>query len=300
MKRTTCGLVFMFLLSIVANSAYGSDGLSMLKVETGAEPSGMGGAVAAVTGSPDLIVYNPAAAADFNKFHVSLGHTAYWNDIRMESGHFAMKVSRRVNLHGGIRYAAIDELEFRGEVASEEPLGYFDAHDISAKAGLAVELTDWLSTGFSLGAVSEKIEAWHGGTFAFDFGLLARTTQNVTVGAAITNLGSDFRLSKADNTESRDIALPTTYRVGAAYQYGEYLGAADLVYVDDEAHVHVGAEAAIEEIFEVRAGYMFNYDIKNFTAGVSFTRYSIKIDYAFVPFEKDLGTSHMFNVTFSL
>jgi hypothetical protein len=87
------------------------------------------------------------------------------------------------------------------------------------------------------------------------------------------------------------------YNVGVSYTYDKYLGAADLVVDSDEAHLHLGAEAMLHEMFSVRSGYMFNYDSKNFTAGASFTAYEMTIDYAFMPFSNDLGTAHMFTLT---
>ena len=73
-----------------------------------------------------------------------------------------------------------------------------------------------------------------------------------------------------------------------------------MVIVDYEAHLHLGAEGRLHELFQLRAGYMFNYDSKNITAGASFTKRNFAVDYAFVPYENDLGTSHIINLTFRL
>ena len=91
-----------------------------------------------------------------------------------------------------------------------------------------------------------------------------------------------------------------TYRVGGSYRYQRYLGALDLVAVDGTAHPHAGVEANLHESFSARAGYMAGYDSKNFTAGLSFSRRNISIDYAFVPYSNFLGTAHMFNLTIML
>ena len=99
---------------------------------------------------------------------------------------------------------------------------------------------------------------------------------------------------------SRDISLPVTYRLGASYRYDRYLGVADLVVVDDKLRLHTGLEASLQKLFRFRAGYMFNYDSKNLTAGASFTKRNLTVDYAFVPYSNDLGSTHLFNLTFSL
>ncbi|MCK4830892.1 hypothetical protein KA005_85060 [bacterium] len=207
---------------------------------------------------------------------------------------------KKIFVHGGIRFATVDNLELRGDIPTENPDGYFDSHDISFKGGLSVKLTDRISAGLSAGWIFEKIESWRGSVFNFDLGFQAKAANNLNVGASITSIGSEFKLSKNTGNDSRPISLPTAYRAGASYTYNKYLGALDLVYTDDKAHFHLGAEGDIHLLFQIRAGYMFNYDTKNLTAGASFTKRNLTIDYAFVPYKQDLGNSHMFNLSFSL
>ena len=209
-----------------------------------------------------------------------------------------MNLSSRSFIHGGIRFAVVDELE--GRLAPTSEFESFQAHDISFKGGFAYRISPRLAVGGAMGWFIEKIDAWRGSAFNVDLGLLYRAAERINIGASAVNLGGDFSLSKSGFTGSRDISLPTTYRVGAAYYLKDYLGAADIVVVDDEFHLHAGAEAVIQKIFRLRAGYMFNYDSKNITAGASFSKRNLTVDYAFVPYSNDLGSSHLFNLTFSL
>jgi len=88
--------------------------------------------------------------------------------------------------------------------------------------------------------------------------------------------------------------------VGGSYRHDRYLGALDMVIVDDEFHLHLGADAALHDFVSVRAGYMVGYDTKDFTAGASFSRREFTVGYAFVPYSGHLGTSHLFNLTITL
>ncbi|RKX24540.1 MAG: hypothetical protein DRP47_11220 [Candidatus Zixiibacteriota bacterium] len=293
-------VVIIVVMVLAVSPVWGNDGLSLLKIESGAHPSGMGGAFVTIGNTPDAISYNPAGASGVTDFTISLGHTSYWENIRMETAHFAMGLSPKVYLHGGIRYATVDGLEMRGDAPSEFPRGMFDLHDISFKSGLAFQITDRLATGFSVGWIVEKIEAWRGSAFNIDYGLQAQASENLRFGVSATNIGSDFKLTKSTGNESRPISLPSTYRLGASYQRERYLGVANIVHVDDKLHLHLGAEAKVHKFFQVRAGYVFNYDVENFSAGATFTKQNLKVDYAFVPYQRDLGTSHMFNLSFSL
>ncbi len=292
-------LIVTIWLLTVGGFAAADDGLALMKVEHGARPAGMGAAFVSITDDPNGVLYNPASIVSLEGFAASFGHTSYWENVRLESGFFAKSLSRRVFLHGGIRFAVIDEIEQR-IFPTEEPESFFDAHDISFKSGVSYRVSSKISVGFAAGWFVEKIEAWRGSAFNADLGFLATPKDNINVGASVTNLGGDFHLSKSGAEGSREISLPITYTVGGSYRYDRYLGAADLVISDDKFHLHLGAEAALHQLFSLRSGYMINYDSKNFTAGASFTKRNISVDYAFVPYSNDLGTSHLFNLTVRL
>lgn len=291
-------LLLTVLASLAGYSVAVGAGLALMKIEQGARPAAMGGAFVGVPADVASSMYNPAGAVDINRFTATFGHTSYWENVRLESGFFAMNLSSRSFIHGGIRFAVVDELE--GRLAPTSEFESFQAHDISFKGGFAYRISPRLAVGGAMGWFIEKIDAWRGSAFNVDLGLLYRAAERINIGASAVNLGGDFSLSKSGFTGSRDISLPTTYRVGAAYYLKDYLGAADIVVVDDEFHLHAGAEAVIQKIFRLRAGYMFNYDSKNITAGASFSKRNLTVDYAFVPYSNDLGSSHLFNLTFSL
>ncbi len=301
MKRFVAGICagILIIAGSVVNNAFAADGLALMKVEHGARIAGMGSAGVSLTDDPNGTAYNPAGIISLKKFTASFGHTSYWDNVRLESGYFAMNLSSRTFVHGGVRFASVDNLQQR-LIPSEEPQSYFDAHDISFKAGVSYLITPKVSLGFASGWYLEKIESYQGSSFNVDAGLLAKATDRLNIGASVTNVGPDFTLHASGGADSRKISLPTTYAAGASYSYDRYLGAMDVVVLDDKAHLHVGAEARVHELFQVRAGYLFNYDSKNIVAGVSFTQRNLTIDYAFVPYTNDLGTSHMFNLTFSL
>jgi hypothetical protein len=300
MSRRRLGAVLILILSLVwAGSVCADDGLSLMKVEAGARAAGMGAAFTSIAGDPYSSMYNPAGAASVKQFIASFGHTSYWENIRLETGYFAAPLSKNVALHGGVRWANLGELQLRTSPTTT-PDAIADANDVSFKAGLSYKVDDKIYAGMSLGWFLENIESYRGSAFNLDFGALVIPSDDVTFGVSIANLGSKFNLTKAGAVESRDITLPTTYRVGISYTHSRYLGAADAVIVDNKAHIHLGAEAKLYPMISVRAGYMFNYDTKNFTAGSSIYWRNLSFDYAFVPYTSDLGTTHLFNLSFQL
>ncbi len=296
--RTLTAIVSLMLLT--TGSIAAQDGLALMRVETGARPAGMGGAFVAAVAVPDAALYNPAGIYGVQSLAASFGHTAYWENIRLESGYVAAPMSERLAVYGGIRWAAIDELEKRGDSPTTEPLGMFDSHDASFKGGLAYRINDRITAGAALGWFFEKIDASAGWAFNVDLGLSAIATENLAVGASVTGLGSDLVLQESGRDDSDPIPLPTTYRAGGMYTFGRLVGAADFVYINDDAHAHLGVELFAHELFQLRSGYMTGYDTKNFTAGASFVQRNLTVDYAFVPYTKDLGSTHTFNLTFTL
>jgi len=297
LRSLTVGIL---LAATIACSSLAQSGLALMKVEIGARPAGMGGAFVAVTDGPNSSAYNPAATAHTTKFTASFGHIAYWNNIRLETAYFASNFTKKSWIHGGIRYAADNDLEHRGVMASSEPDYYFNAHDISLKGGFAYQVSNRLVAGASLGWFAEKIDIFQGSVFNADLGVMYDLNPAIDLGASVTNIGPSFNIKAIGGVVSNDISLPTTYRVGGTYGYDKYLGAVDLVVLDDEAHVHLGAEGWLHERFALRSGYMINYDAKSFTAGASFVHRNFTIDYAFVPYSTSLGTTHLFNLTVSL
>jgi len=297
MKRT--GLMTTLVLLTVAPGVFGQDGLALMKVEAGARPAGMGGAFVAVTADPSASFYNPAGAVGTDRFNFSFGHNSYWENIRLETIYFASNATEHSWIHGGIRYASVDDLESR-LIPSAEPDALFSAYDVSFKGGLARRFGDRLTIGVSLGWYIEKIDIYRGTTFNADLGALFQASPKLSFGASVTNLGPDFSLALSGHPGTDDISIPTTYRIGASYRHERGPGAVDLVIVDDKAHLHVGVERKLHEYVDLRAGYMIGYDSKSFTAGTSFRRRNLTIDYAFVPYSNSLGTSHLFNLTFIL
>ena len=285
---------------VLAGSPLASDsGLSLLKNEQSARPTGLGGAGVALAGDPSFLPYNPAAATGLDKFTASFGHTTFWENVRFESGFFGTRLWPKIYLHGHLRFATVDNIEQR-HTASSEPEAYFANSDLMGKIGLTYQVTDRLAAGFGVGWAFEKIEAWRGSKMNLDLGVIGRVYDSLSLGASVTGIGGDMTLLKDGAVASDRIPLPTTWRFGGSYHYDRYLGVADVVTLDEETHFHFGAEAQIHEYFSLRAGYMTGWDSKHFSAGASFGMRNIRVDYAFLPFSNNLGTSHLFNLTFSL
>jgi len=292
-------LIGATLAGLAVSSVLSADGQALLKSEHGARPAGMATAVTSLRIGPDGAAYNPASIAGTDNFSVSFGHVAYWENVRLESGYFSSNLSGRTSFYGGIRFAAVDEIEGRPNMPTDEPW-QFESYDFSIKLGLASWSSSRFGMGIAIGSVFEKIGGHRGGALSSDLGAIFLYNEKVSLGASILNIGPDLILSQAGRVDSRPIRQPTTYRAGLSYLHDKHLAAVDFVYLDNAAHVHLGAESKLHSALQLRAGYMLNYSTKNLTAGASFVRDNLAVHYAFVPYSRSLGTSHMFNLAFGL
>jgi hypothetical protein len=190
----------------------------------------------------------------------------------------------------------VDDIELR--TVPGPAIGTFNARNASIGLSGSYALNSSLSAGVTVKYLYEKIYVYDASGLAFDFGGVYRTPWDVTLALAVNNLGSVSELDKEAST------LPACVRGGAAYERDlEQLDSrltlsTDIVSFTSEqkSHVHVGAELTYKETFSARAGYQSGYDAKGFSAGVGIRYDIVSLDYAFVPFEVDLGTTHTFSI----
>ncbi|SYZ73894.1 exported hypothetical protein [Candidatus Zixiibacteriota bacterium] len=283
-------MTVLFVLSVP--SAFSLGGLKLMTVEPGARPSGMGGAFTAVSMDPYSVAYNPAAGYGAGPLRGAVGHNAYWENIRLETGYISFDKDE-VCYSVGTQFAVVGDIQGRGNTPTSEYYP-FDLHDFSFKFGAAFKASDNIIVGGMVGWFFEKIETYSGSALNADLGILMTATPKLTLGASALNLGGKMKL------RDEDYSLPSTYRMGASYQLKNFLPVADIVIQDSEFHLHLGGEYEIKGNFLIRSGYRFGYDSKDFSAGVGFVQRNFRVDYAFVPYKNNLGDSHLINLTFHL
>ena len=279
-------------LLFISPTIKAQSGLDLLGVESGARPAGMGDAFVAVAGDPISQHYNPAATTEAADFAVAFGHVSHWENIRFESVFLTFRESK-IHYNFGLRLAQISDIEAR-TIASPAPDYQFEARDVSLKFGLAAQVAEKLSIGLALGWLSESINFYRGYSFNVDIGALYRHSSEFSFGASLSNIGSKLTLLQ------EKISIPTTLRFGASFVRDKLLVSAGGLYADEEFHIQTGAEYSLHQSFSLRAGLQTGFDSKNFSAGAGFSKRDVRVDYAFVPYSNDLGSSHQFSLSYFL
>jgi len=189
---------------------------------------------------------------------------------------------------------AIDERDELGNLT-----GTFGASDFAVAFGIAKTASPGLRLGGALQWTHEDLAGDGASAFALSAGGLYAlpSVPGLTLGASLRNLGSSPSFKAADGTDGASVSQPFTFEAGASYGKTKWRAAADLVKLKgDDMEERLGLEVRPMAALALRAGYMIGLDAADFTAGAGFTAGRFDIDYAFVPYHDDLGSSHRFGL----
>jgi len=265
----------------------GATGMAFLKVGIGGRAAAMGGAYSAVSGDATAAYWNPAGLIGIEGKDVVLMHTAWLQGIRGEyaglavgNGHRTVGVSVRIQTAGDLE---------RREGPTVEPLGTFGVYDVALTCSYAQRLKPWMDFGVNVHALYEKIHIENASGWAMDIGLLFRTpVEDLQCSFVLRHLGATNKM------KAESIHLPTEIRAGASYLLRDrLLASVDVSFPNDYwTRVHLGLEYRIGGLLALRAGTQTGAEERNYSAGFGITYGTWRIDYAFVPFDFDLGNTH--------
>jgi hypothetical protein len=283
------------LLGQVSSAQPGSTGLSFLKVGVGGRALAMGEAYAALATDPTATYYNPAMLTRSPLSQLLLMHKEWIEDSKTEFLGATTSFGD-VSLGVGVNATSVSDIEIRS--VPGPPIGTFTSRNTSIGLSAAYSLDSNFSIGATGKFIYERILADAASGFAVDLGGLYNTPWNVRLALVISNLGS---INELDQQASQ---LPTMIRAGGAYEMpiesfgGALTFSSDIVSLSNEnkTHLHFGSELDYKHLFMIRAGYQTDYEGKNFSAGVGIHYSSVYVDYAFVPFKFDLGSTHTFSL----
>jgi len=294
-KRVLLGwLILVLIVALfgkisVAETNNGRTAANFLLIGSGARAAGMGGAFTAVPSGASTVYFNPAGLAEVHGGEILLSHFAWYQDMSLEYGVFAYRLSEVSTAAASItyfNYGTIQGYDFDGNPTEE-----ISAYDMAASISFAYQANDRLSLGLTGKYIVQKIDDISGSTPAFDIGALYGVGR-FTLAAAFSNIGPALTF---DNVSER---LPAAGRVGVSmYPVDERL----LASIELEKRYHglttlrQGFEYNFNEQYYLRAGY--NYipaeDQRSLGNGITFgagLRFSTaEVDYAYTVEEKYSG-----------
>mgnify|MGYP005621902145 CR=1 FL=1 len=277
----------------VAENA-GTAGGVFLKIPVSARASAMGDAFVALSNDANAIYWNPAGLAYLEGTSISFTHQDLISDIAYEYIGGAMKLDFGT-IGFGVSYLHMGDID-RTTVDDPDGTGETFTSTDTALAFAYGRMFNQLAFGLSLKYITEKIDDVSASSPALDLGI-GYKMNDLSLGLAVTNIGGTLKWDKESDP------LPMTVKAGVGYMLmdGDLVLALDLNYPNDaDIQGGFGIEYTIAKIVAVRAGYKFNYDIYDMTAGIGIKYGNFAFDFAYVPVSEELlGNTQKFSLTFN-
>lgn len=289
----------LILLTFIAtqlsaqNDGVGNTGLAFLKLGVGARSIAMGEAFSSVTDDATAFIYNPARLNSGMKSNVSLMHNESVQDMKTDFIAAKFTLSKKFSLGLGLFTTSITGIEIRNIPGA--PVDKFDSRNLSAGISIGYKINRNLSVGVTGKYLFEKIYVDEASGLAFDFGT-NYSKGNYSLAVVVSNLGS------VDELKNQSSKLPTSVRIGGSYRisrdkFNFILGLDGFKVFDGGSfHINAGGEAGYKDFVFLRLGYQTEYENKGLTTGIGFKYKSISIDYAFVPYKSEFGSSNTFSL----
>jgi len=284
----------------IAASNGGRTAADFLRIGLGARAAGLGGAFTAVSEGAVASYWNPAGLSSLESKQILLSHFAWYQDIDLEHGSFALPLSEKLVVATSITYLNYGKID--GYDINGVPTGELTAYDWTGGLSVGIGLNDQFSVGVSAKYIGQRLDIYDASAFAFDFGVKYRF-QRVILAAVATNIGSEMKFDQVSEK------LPAAVRVGlAATPFDNSLIAA----IEFEKQVYggeilrQGIELGFDDRYFLRTGFdqLVNGSASSFASGLSVgagVRLSIaQFDYAYTPRDKSISEDlHRFSVIFN-
>ncbi len=326
MKRVSFTILLILLITIICNAQLipnlghqkaGTSSLQFLKIGQGARAAGMGETFVSVVDDISALYYNPAGLTLFKEDGIIVNHTEWFVDTRMEF--FGGVYHFGGNNALGLSITALTTPDMK--VTTElQPFGtgeYFRYSDIAIGLSYARQMTDQFSFGATVKYVEETLADLKMRTVVADLGTYYRTGLGTTrfsvvisnFGAQVSPTGSVDLISGNKVSSFQKFPPPTLFKIGFAFEpllteTNRITTSIQLNSPNDNAeNFSLGGEYSYKEMFFLRAGYKFNVDSENFSAGVgvrvpvSFAR--LNFDYAISNY-RILGLAHRISLNLML
>ncbi len=295
-KKSHFNILILFaLITLFGSTTFAAEtGMVTMLSLTGARQAAMGEQAILTESDPFNLEYNPAAIAGMEKGKAGLSYHSYFQNQNINT---LALIFPAANLDFGVhlRLSSLGDIEARDNIPTTEPLYLFDATDFAGKVFVSKVFSNRFQAGISMGLLLEKIDTKRATAAVFGLGMLYKLDHGFILHGSASNIGGEYKFI------SENLSTPKILRVGAGYQRDKLNLSADYVNVKSgDGHIHFGGEYLVKEMLYLRTGYQTGYDTRDISAGAGFVHNNLRIDYAFIPYNEDLGTTHRFSLTIAI
>jgi hypothetical protein len=273
----------------------GMSGFGFLKIPSSPAIAGMGNTGEMLQNSPLNFLHHPAAFEWKRGKSIAFSQNSWLVDTYLYNiAYRNIMFDRSFGL--ALKYMDHGSLEKRTDNGTL--IGHYYPMDLLATVNYAKKLNPDIHVGANLSLIYEKIDTSSALGFATDVGLVYLTPLRYTnVDIALKNMGVSTKM------DTQTIKLPFTAEMGVTYGYDisddiSVFPALKLVYMNDHDDIlpALGVQIKLIDMLALRAGYKFNYNQEDFSAGFGVKYKNLTIDYSFMNFNSDLENVHLFGV----
>jgi hypothetical protein len=287
-------VVVLGLACLNSRSAAEPAGFAFLEVPAGARGSALGGAYASWAGGVEALFWNPAGLAAVDGIQVTGSHYEFFQQLRHDQFAVAGQLLGG-GLSAGVRALYSEAIVERDELGNE--IGTFGGHDLEFSLGYGYAPSSGLRIGTSGQIVRERIAQSAATTYSFGGGATWTLLPRLQTGLSVEHLGpaATYRI---DGESGRPLPLPSALQMGISYGIDGpghlgLQGAVEGRFTRGRSGVAaLGVEVAGPSGASLRLGFRANDETTRFSVGAGGTVGSLRLDYAYVPYELDLGDTH--------
>lgn len=283
------GLIITTVL--LANSA----SFSSIKIIPSAREQAMGGAGVISALGPQAMYYNPALTSNLNSFAMNFNYNKWFLDTYNQSI-FLVRPYRSLNLGFGIVNFNAGAFELRPDFPTDEILGDFNPVDFNFYFNASRKLNSGqnpVSLGVSARLYYSKIYEESATCYGLDAGLSYQPADNLSIGLSVTNIGTQLRYIREKFSVPRRFAAGANYLINFSTSQ-KLKFTADLAYLYYERvfNLNSGLEYIMNDKYFFRTGYKHSDQPNHLSAGIGIVVKNLRVEYAFTPYELDLGVNH--------
>lgn len=303
MIRVLTGLIF---LSTTALSVTAQDsGLAFLSIGVDAAALSVGDQGVASTRGAFATYWNPAGMVAGGDQSLGISHHRWVADVRTYAASGVIRSGERSAF--GAFITATDAGDLEARQGPGEADGLFTAQFVSAGASYARAIGA-LRVGATGKFISERIFGQSANGFAVDAGFQVDVLgDGLLLGVSLSNFGSMSDLNAQATKLPRMLragGVIYPFRVLADLDGAVLLSTGILLEVShntavERTQVHVGLTGDVLETVSVRAGYLSNDELRDFSAGLGVVQGTLSLDYAILPFSDGFGgPAHILTVSY--
>jgi hypothetical protein len=294
-------LAFGLLLALGACSAAADPaGFAFLEVPAGARAAALGGAYASLARGAESVYWNPAGLESTHGIELEASHVELFQGLRDDQFALAGRAWGG-GLAASVRAQYSEAIPERDAIGNL--IGTFGSHDLEFALGYGRALARGLTLGANAKVVRERIANAAASTYAFDVGAgWEPGPAGLTLGLAAQNLGPAARFT-IDGAKGEPVPLPAAFQPGASYVVAlsptlAIAGALEGRFARGRSGIGiVGLELSAPAAgAALRVGWRANDNASSLSLGAGYAVSSMRLDYAFVPFNDDLGDTHRFSL----